>query len=34
MKALSEYFLMVVFTLMLNTIYDFALFTLDKETLQ
>ena len=33
MKALDEYFLMVVFTLLLNTVHVFAIFllTLDRE---
>ena len=34
MKALSEYFLMVVFTLLLNRVHVFAnfMFNLDRET--
>ena len=36
MKALDEYFLMVVFTLLLNTVHVFASFmlNLDRETWQ
>ena len=34
MKALDEYFLMVVFTLMLNRLFANAMFNLDRETWQ
>ena len=36
MKALDEYFLMVVFTLLLNTVHVFSIFmfNLDRETWQ
>ena len=34
MKALDEYFLIVVFTLLLNIFYGFVNFMFNKETLQ